>query len=216
MLKKYAIESKPYIGVFSVATEDLTIIPNIDNNVFLEAMETDVIKTTIGGTRVLGSLMCANSNGALVPDITEESEIEPILDYLDVTMVPDQFNALGNNILINDYGALVHPNIHSETIKALKNNLNVDVERGTIAGVKMIGSVATVTNKGLICHPHTEEKEIKKMENLFDVPVMRTTANHGSAWIGTCLIANTKGAVIGDRTTPIEMGRIEEGLRYLE
>jgi len=216
MLKKHAIDQKPYIGVFSVATEELTIIPLVDKEAFEEAMETPVVKTTVGGTRVLGALMAANSNGILVSDIADNREIEPLLDHADVTLVPDRFNALGNNILINDYGALIHPELHKKTEDAIESSLNVPVKRGKIAGIEMVGSVAVATNKGILCHPHVKDDEKEMMEDLFNVPVMKTTANHGSAWIGTCLVANTKGAVIGDRTTPIEMGRIEEGLGYLD
>lgn len=216
MLIKHAIDQKPYIGVFCVATEDLTVIPLVDKDVFQEAMETPVVKTTVGGTRVLGSLMVANSNGILVSDIAEKREIEPLLEHNDVTLVPDKFNALGNNILVNDHGALIHPELHKKTEDSIKSFLDVPVKRGKIAGIEMVGSVAVATNKGILCHPHVNGDEKEKMEELFNVPVMKTTANHGSAWIGACLIGNTKGAVIGDRTTPIEMGRIEEGLGYLD
>ena len=30
--------------------------------------------------------------------------------------------------------------------------------------------------------------------------------------VGAGLVANSKGAVVGDETTPIEMGKIEDGL----
>lgn len=217
MLKKSSIFSKPYIGVFSSTSESLTIISKVDEKEeeFNEALETPVIKTTIGGTRVIGSLICTNSNGVMVPDITEEREIEPILDHLEVRMVPNRLNAMGNNILLNDYGALIHPDLNKKVEKVVKSLFQVDVKRGSIAGVNMVGSIAVATNQGVLCHPHVDEDEKQMMEELFDVPVMKTTANHGSAWIGTCLVANTKGAVIGDRTTPIEMGRIEEGLGYI-
>ena len=41
------------------------------------------------------------------------------------------------------------------------------------------------------------------------------TVNHGSPVIGSGLIANSKGAIIGNQTTGIEMGRIEEALGFL-
>jgi translation initiation factor 6 len=47
------------------------------------------------------------------------------------------------------------------------------------------------------------------------VPVMITTANYGAAQVGACMVANSHGAVVGSRTTPIELGRIEEGLGFL-
>src|SRR3989442_3880997 len=44
------------------------------------------------------------------------------------------------------------------------------------------------------------------------VPVVITTANYGAAQVGACMVANSHGAVVGSRTTPIELGRMEEGL----
>ncbi|MFP4608858.1 MAG: translation initiation factor IF-6 [Candidatus Aenigmatarchaeota archaeon] len=216
MLKKHAIESHPYIGVFSAGSEKVTVIPPVEKKVFEEALETPVIKTTVGGTRVNGALMDINSTGAVVSDIIEEREIENLLEHLNVTVIPDPQNALGNNILINDYGALIHPDLGSKAEDTIRSELDLEVEKGTIANIKMVGSVAVATNKGVLCHPRSTEEEIERLERLFEVPVSKRTANHGSGWIGTCLVANTKGAVIGDKTTPIEMGRIEEGLGYLE
>ncbi|MGM0509923.1 MAG: translation initiation factor IF-6 [Thermoplasmatota archaeon] len=216
MLKKYAIDSQPYIGVFAGCSEELCIIPHGDSGAFEEALETPVVTTTIGGTRLIGALLCMNSNGVLVSDIVDGREIEPILEHTDVTTVPESYNALGNNILVNDKGALLNPRLSKKTEEGVKELLDVEVERGTIAGMDMVGSIAVVTNKGGICHPHATDEEIETMEDLFDIEVAKSTANHGSGWLGTCLIGNTKGAVIGDRTTPIELGRIEEGLKYLE
>ncbi len=217
MLKKSAVSSQPYIGIFAVGCEELTIIPPMaDENAFSEAMETPIVKTTIGGTRLLGALICANSYGVIVSDIISSHEINEILEYADVTVVSERHNALGNNVLINDHGALISPALEKDTEEGIRDVLDVDVMRGTIAGIDMVGSQAVVTNKGLLCHPHVSDEETELMEELFNVPVSKTTANHGSGWVGTCMIANTKGAVIGDGTTPIEMGRIEEGLGYLE
>jgi len=216
MLKKYAVESHPYIGVFSAGSEEICVIPPIDEELFEKALETPVIKNTIGGTRVNGSLMGLNSQGALVSDIIEERELDVLLEHLDVTVIPDPHNALGNNVLLNDYGALIHPELSKEAEETIRSELEVKVKKGTIADVKMVGSVGVATNKGVLCHPHVKDEEIEMLEELFDVEVSKGTANHGSGWIGTCMVANTKGAVIGDKTTPIEIGRIEEGLRYLE
>ncbi len=217
MLKKSAVNSQPYIGIFSVGCEKLTITPpNTDNTVFSEAMQTYVINTTVGGTRLLGALICVNSHGVIVSDIISRHEIDNILEHMDVTVVSERHNALGNNVLLNDHGALISPSLSKDTEEGISDVLDVEVIRGTIAGIGMVGSQAVVTNKGLLCHPHVTEEETEVMEKLFRVPVRKTTANHGSGWIGTCMIANTKGAVIGDRTTPIEMGRIEDGLGYLE
>jgi len=75
---------------------------------------------------------------------------------------------------------------------------------------------AVVTNKGLLCHPKVTLEEKKVLESVFDVEVMSGTVNHGMPLIGSGLVANTKGAIIGNLTTGIEMGRIEEALGFLE
>ncbi len=187
-----------------------------DEKTFSEAMETPVVTTTVGGTRLIGALICANSRGLMVSDIISSREMDTLLEHVDVTIVQERHNALGNNILVNDHGALLSPILSKATEKGIVEVLDVEVARGTIAGIGMVGSQAVVTNKGLLCHPHVTREETELMEGLFKVPVRKTTANHGSGWVGTCMIANTKGAVIGDTTTPIELGRIEEGLGYLE
>lgn len=53
------------------------------------------------------------------------------------------------------------------------------------------------------------------MELIMDVlkvEAIRSTVNHGARMVGAGILANSKGALIGDDTTPIEMGKIEEGL----
>lgn len=217
MLIKYALNSQPYIGIFTVGTDKFTIIPPLtDTEIFQEAMETEVITSTIGGTHLLGAFVCANSKGVMVTDIIGDAEADSLLEHVDLAVAIERHNALGNNVLVNDKGALINPDISKSTEEGIREVLDVDVIRGTIAGIGMVGSQAVVTNKGCLCHPHTSDEEISVMEDLFGVQVKKSTANHGSGWIGTCMIANSKGAVIGDRTTPIEMGRIEEGLGYLD
>jgi len=90
--------------------------------------------------------------------------------------------------------------------------LGVSVVRGTVAGIKTVGSVAVATNKGVLCHPHARPGEMEVLKSTLQVPVVITTANYGAAQVGACMVANSHGAVVGSRTTPIELGRIEEGL----
>jgi translation initiation factor 6 len=40
------------------------------------------------------------------------------------------------------------------------------------------------------------------------------TINHGVPLIGSGLVANTKGAIVGNLTTGIELGRIDEALKF--
>jgi translation initiation factor 6 len=74
---------------------------------------------------------------------------------------------------------------------------------------------AVVTNKGCLCHPKIDEEELQQLESLFHVKAMIGTVNHGFPMIGSGLVANDHGALIGKMTTGIEMGRIDEALGFL-
>ncbi|RLF33946.1 MAG: translation initiation factor IF-6, partial [Thermoplasmata archaeon] len=162
-------------------------------------------------------LLAFNSRGAVVTDFVDEEAFKTIEDQgLEACVISDKYNAAGNDILVNDKGALVHPDMKDDTIKEIKEVFRVPVYRGTIGSLKTVGMAAVVTNKGLLCHPKVTDDEKKVLEKVFDVNVMIGTVNHGSPVIGSGLVANTKGAIIGSLTTGIEMGRIEEALGFLD
>jgi len=166
--------------------------------------------TSVGHSTVVGSLVAMNSKGILASPFIEESELEAIGDA--VYPLPHRLSAVGNNVLCNDHGAVVHPGYDDEAVAFIGETLGVDAVRGTVAGIKTVGSVAIATNKGVLCHPHARPGEMEVLKSTLRVPVMITTANYGAAQIGACIVANSRGAVVGSRTTPIELGRIEEGL----
>jgi translation initiation factor 6 len=161
--------------------------------------------------------MAFNSTGAVVTDFADIGAVKIIKNEgFKVCIIDDKLNAAGNDILVNDFGCLVHPDMKQTSIDKIKNTFGVPVHRGTIAGLDTVGMAAVVTNKGLLCHPKVTDEEKSVLEKVFRVPLMIGTVNHGSPVIGSGLVANTKGALIGKYTTGIEMGRIEEALGFLE
>jgi len=178
-----------------------------------EALGVRTARTTIGSTNVVGSLLAMNSHGAVVTGFAGDREVAALAGVR-VLVLPHRLNAAGNNILCNDRGAVVHPGYDDRTVGAIGDALGVQAVRGTIAGMRTIGSAGVATNKGVLAHPHATEPELQVLRDALKVPAMITTANYGTAQVGACMVANSKGAVVGSRTTPIELGRIEEGLGY--
>lgn len=218
MLRRFDLAGNPYIGVFCGTSEDLTLVsPEVGPRQardFAKALGTRVVRTTVAGSTVVGSLVAMNSAGIVVSQFADPQELQRLgPDRSRVLRHP--LNAMGNNVLCNDRGALVHPGYDDRSVREIAAALEVAVERGTIAGIRTVGSAAVATNKGVLCHPHLREAERQVVESVLEVPATITTANYGTAQVGACLVANTKGAVVGSRTTPIELGRIEEGLGYL-
>ncbi len=216
MLRRLEVNGNPYIGVFCAANEDLLLldpgVPKPAVRSIAEALGARAVQTSIAHSAVIGSLVAMNSNGVLVSPFIEEGEVEAV--GAPVYPLPHRLSAVGNNVLCNDRGAVVHPGYNDDAVAFISEALGVPAARGTVAGVKTVGAVAVATNKGVLCHPHAKPSEMDFLKATLGVPVAITTANYGSALVGACMVANSKGAVVGSKTTPIELGRIEEGLGY--
>jgi translation initiation factor 6 len=221
MFQLLDFNENPNVGVFCRANDNLAfvrkgLLKKVKKKI-VAALDTNLVELNIADASIIGSLLTLNSTGAVATDFIDNNSVKMIKDQgLKVCIIEDKFNAAGNDILMNDHGALVHPNLQDDTLKAIEETCNVPVYRGTIGSLKTVGMAAVVTNKGGLCHPKVTDKEKMQLEKVFQVKVMIGTVNHGAPLIGSGLVANTKGAIIGNRTTGIEMGRIEEALGFLE
>jgi len=216
MLKLGDINGNPYVGVYCVASEELALVPeSIEKRAAEDIARTlgvRVVKTYIGGSIVVGSLAAMNSNGVVVTNFAEKAELAMLPKGLRVGIMEDKLNAAGNNILANNNGAYVHPAASRDTMRMLEDVLEVEVLRRSVAGIDTVGSVCLATSKGVLCHPRTSEDQLKEIASFFKVPAAVATLNYGTPYLGACAIANGKGAYVGSRSTPIELGRLEDGL----
>ena len=216
MLKTIDINGNPYIGIFCRANDNFGIVPyEVDSKtikIIEDVLDINVIKTTIYGTSLVGVFTAMNSYGLILPEYVSEKEIDILKRYINVGIISDKLNAVGNNIVVNDRTAFVNPSLNNKTIETIEDVLSVEVVKGIIAGMKIVGAVCVATNKGLLCHPKTAEDEIKILKEIFSLPVNICTVNYGSYLLGAGIIANSKGAVVGNNSTGIEIGRVEEGL----
>ncbi len=216
MLKLSSYLGNPYIGVYCVANESLALVPfdapdSLVSDI-TEALGCEVVRTTLASTNILGALVAMNSNGGIATGMASLTEVRSLREKLPFTRIKDRLNACGNNILVNDNAALVNPELSESAIEQIKEILQVEVVKGEVAGYKTVGSVCAVTNKGMLCHPATSKDDLKSLSDLFKVPAAIGTLNYGAPVIGASLVANSKGAAVGFRSTPIELGRTEDAL----
>jgi translation initiation factor 6 len=216
MLRLGDVFGSSYIGVYCSASEKLAIVPDTiddrDANEIGETLGVPVLKTTIAGSIVVGSLVVANSNGVIVTNFAEKHELARFPLGTRVGIMEEKLNAAGNNILANDHGAYVNPAASKYALKLVEDVLDVEVIRRPVAGVQTVGSACIATSKGVVCHPRTTDMELKEISEFFKVPAAVATLNYGTPFLGACAVANSKGAFIGSRSTPIELGRLEDGL----
>jgi translation initiation factor 6 len=177
------------------------------------ALGVEATVVSIGGTRVVGTLLTANRTGIVVGDIATPDEVKAMKKTgLNVQLLEGRLNAAGNLILANDRAALVHPRLVKAQVQAIADTLGVEVEKGTVAGLHTVGSAAEVTERGLLAHPKVDDDEIEQLQDLFKVEVGIGTVNYGSPMIGAGIVANSKGAVFGTPSTGVEKGRVAEAL----
>src|SRR2546427_9973975 len=163
LLRRLEIAGNPYIGVFCAANDELLIVardvPKSAVRHIGGALETSPIVASVGHSTVVGSLLALNSKGILASPFIEEDEIEAIGDA--VYPLPHRLNAVGNNVLCNDYGAGVHPGYDDEAVAVIGEGLGGSAGRGTSAGLKTGGSVAVATNHDRPCHPHPQPGQME-------------------------------------------------------
>lgn len=210
------------MGVYVRATSSHLFVPpaltkqNLSD--LSDAMEMEPIEITIGGSNLVGSLMAANKNGAVVADMASEAEMDILRGAgLKVFRLErSRLNAAGNNVLCNDHGAIAHPQLSKNTLAAASEALGVDVVHGTIAEVVTVGTAAIATNRGVLTHPLATDEDRSFIKKCLHATARIGTVNHGHGLVGAGLAANQNGAATGSRTTGIELGRIEEALGFLE
>jgi len=201
----------PRIGVYSLATDKIVIIPKIvpfkKAERISEWLKVKLIHATIGNSLLVGALACANSNGILLPHFIREEEISAIKSVFDgnITVMEKKRTAYGNMILTNDHGAIVDPRIKESDAKEISETLCVETVRGEIADLPYVGSLAVATNKGVLAHPMLKDSERKLLEDILKVPVDVGTINCGIPYVGTGLICNSHTAIVGSLTTGPEM-----------
>jgi translation initiation factor 6 len=220
VLKLLNVSGNPNVGVFVRATEAHAFCPisltASERRSVQEALEVEVVTSSVGGTSLVGSLLAANRHGVVVGDIATVRELKVLkATGLKLLTLDDPFNAVGNNVLVTDAGALVNPDYSDEVIAGFEKVFGVPVHKGTLAGLGTVGMGGVATPGGVLVHPKSTPEERETARRAFGREVMVGTINHGTGLIGAGLVANSKGALIGDASTNIEIGRIEDALGFL-
>jgi len=207
------------IGVYALTTERMALVPPQVSEYKVKRLEeclrVKVIKTTVGESVLVGSLTSANSNGVVLPHYVRDEEIHVIksaLPDINVAVMETKRTAYGNMVLANDKGAIADPRVNDKDLANVSDALGVEVVLGEIADLPYVGSLAMATNKGVLVHPLAKEEELQRLKDVLKVPVDVGTINCGIPYVGTGLIANSHGAVVGFATTGPELFIIGQAL----
>lgn len=212
------------LGLYGKAADSICILGRIlegKRKAVEDVLKVKTVALTISNTDLIGMFCALNENGILLPKITTEQEVENFREVkklfgMNVKILDSNFTALGNLILCNGHGALVSKLFTKKDKKMIEDCLGVESCFSTLAGINTLGSCGAATNRGCLIHRDSEEEEIKMAENILKVKVDIGTANFGSPFVGSCILANSKGAIIGESTTGPELDRIYQTLELQE
>lgn len=214
MIQKISILRSNFIGVYSKAWDDIVLLPsNVEDetaSLISEGLQTPVEKLLIDNSSLIGTFIALNSNGIVVSRIGDGHVFSDQIRDRNVLFLNDKVNAIGNDVIANDHAAMIHKAFTASSQKKIEDALGVEVVKGTIGGIKTVGSAAVLTRKGMLVTPETSEEEMRSLSDLFKVPVKEGTANFGNMYVGSSILANSKGVFVGKETTPIETGRIDD------
>ncbi|ASJ10979.1 translation initiation factor 6 [Thermococcus sp. P6] len=226
-IERMDFENSPYLGVYGLVTDRVALIREGLSSRKLETLGgvlgVPLVETSVMKSRIIGIFAAGNSRAIVVPWYVWDTELERIKEGLrehdlDMEVVPfkSTLTALGNLILANDRAALVSAKFTREEAKKLGDILDVEVERGMIGDFHAVGSAGVVTNRGGLVHPEATDEELEWLRDLFGVDIYVGTANMGVPFVGSCVLANSNGVVVGSLTTGPEIVKIEEALGFLD
>jgi translation initiation factor 6 len=218
MMLQLDFDGSDFIGVYGRISDSYGVfgprVPDTSIEELEEGLGIKAVKMTIAYVGVIGSMLAMNSNGIFVNRFINAEEEKKLKDLgLNVGYTVLNMNAAGNIVLVNDRRALVHPGVPKRMVEEMGDIFGVEVVAEN-TGFRNVGMAFALTNKGVLCHPDVTDEMMKRIEELFGVKGTWGTVNHGMPFVGCGLVCNSRGVAIGERTTRIEMTRIQDALDF--
>lgn len=216
-----SFNSNPNIGLFAYCNDKFCLIGKSvqtnDINKFEKLLDVPIYRVNIAGTSLLGVFCAGNSNCLLLPGIVFDDELKE-LDKLGVRyqVIETKLTALGNNILCNNNGAIINPEFEEDAIKKIKEHLQVEVKVSTIGELDNVGALGVSNERKCLLSIDASDSEVKVIEKLLNVECTLSTVNMGLPYLHAGIIANSRGFLISDHSTGIEITEADKGLGFLE
>ena len=213
--------NSPYSGVFCATSEKLTLLPpGLSEEEYEDigkALDTKVEIITIGGSRVIGSLICLNDNGIVCSNIANERErnkLEEISEKnkINFMILEDRNNAAGNNLLVNNNAGFCNPQMTIKNIREIEETLKIEIMPKNFIEIETVGVLGCFSSSGALVHPDIDDEDRNIMKETIGTEIKNGTIAFGMPLIGAGLVCNSKGGICGTDSTGIELGQAEEAM----
>jgi translation initiation factor 6 len=213
------IYRNPNVGIFSKASEKFLLMPVAYSQPKSERLASILgvkpIHASVGGTRLLGPLIAANSNGIMLSRFAEEDEVIMLKREtgLNVERLDSPYTSVGNLVAVNDHGAVAGDMFTAKETKQMEEVFAVRVDTGTVAGFSQVGAVVAASNSGALAHPRASEEDLKWLREGLHVGCEVSSINGGVPFVSSGLIVNSRAAVVGTSTTGPELFILGKALK---
>jgi translation initiation factor 6 len=203
-----------YTGLFGITNDKICFLPSsVDEKsekIVASTLDVKVIRASIYTSPLLAVFAKMNNKYAYLPNFASAKEIEIIEKDIKVKVL-DTEQTIGNLIELNDTSAIVSKTLAQKTIKELEKT-GLSVLQMNIGKTEITGSSIVTTNNGFLVNPYVTKEEVLKLQEILKLKGGSSTANTGDYLVRNSILANTKGMVLGEQTTPFEINKIEEAL----
>jgi len=193
----------PNVGLYGFANDKYCLlgreVPESLHMKINEILGVKLIPLTIAGTSLLGVFLSGNNKCLLVPAIAFENELDILRqNKIKFKLIDTKLTCLGNNIICNDTGCIINGDYPDKDIAQVRDALKLEPAKVKIAGLSTLGSLAVHTKKGMLCHHEILEHEAGIVEKSLKLRIGTGTVNMGVPFIGSGILCNNKGFIIGD------------------
>ncbi len=203
-----------YVGLFGICNDSLCFLPEqIDKKTedkIAKTLDVKTVKISIYQSALLAVFAKMNNKYAYLPKFASIREIEEIEKEIKAKIINTE-NALGNLVELNDTGAIISNALDTKVMEEIKKT-GLAVEQTNIGKTEVVGSALIATKQAFLINPNATNEEVSKIQKTLGVKGGSSTANYGDPFVRNSVLANTKGIILGETTTPHEINRIEEAL----
>jgi len=214
-LVKSNVNNNPFVGLYAKASDELVVVSPRVSKRFVSLCEETLgaksLSVFVDQSPLIGIYVAMNSRGCVLPAFASEREVRALEREFSVCVLSSN-HAPGNTILCNDRAALVSRAVGAGDCDRIREALGVKVLHQSFAGMSAFASTTVVTNKGFYAYNDLNDTEFEHLKVLFGVNGLNGTTSFGTPFNSLSLIANSKGAVIGDLSSGVETQRVFEAL----
>ncbi|RLG70245.1 MAG: translation initiation factor IF-6 [Candidatus Iainarchaeum archaeon] len=213
-IDKGTLCSSPFIGVFSVVTEELALMPFSilpkEERKLSDFFGVEIIKTKLAESSLIGVMCAGIKKRFVVSELVLDSEIKKLEEIGVKVKRIAGVTAIGNLIKVNENGGIASRVLNNKQIMEIEKFLGIKLHVMQVASLDIVGSAVVASNRGFLVHPDVTKDEFKLLKEAFKVDGRPTTLNYGDKFVGNNAVANTNAILVGDKTTAFELIRVQD------